>query len=82
MPGTWESGSHPARTAVSQPSEPSPPPFSHGPTLKSIFAEPRAAADLIAFLAERECPAMAVRNLSSAGKASVPSNSLGSVRAA
>ena len=41
---------------MSQPPEPPQPTFSHDLTLKSIFAEPRAAADLIAFLAERECP--------------------------
>ncbi len=41
---------------MSQPSEPTPPPFSHDLTAKSIFAEPEAARDLIAFLAACECP--------------------------
>ena len=41
---------------MSQPSESSQPTFSHDLTLKSIFAEPHAAVDLIAFLAARVCP--------------------------
>ncbi|MXZ42470.1 MAG: hypothetical protein F4Z18_12020 [Caldilineaceae bacterium SB0666_bin_21] len=41
---------------MSQPSESAPPLFSHDLTAKSIFAEPEAATDLIAFLAARECP--------------------------
>lgn len=41
---------------MSQPPEPTPPTFSHDLTLKSIFAEPDVAADLIAFLAEGACP--------------------------
>jgi len=44
------------RATVSQSSESAPPPFSHDLTAKSIFAEPEAARDLIAFLAARECP--------------------------
>ena len=41
---------------MSQPSEPTPPSFSHDLTAKSIFAEPEAARDLAALLAARECP--------------------------
>lgn len=41
---------------MSQSSESAPPPFSHDLTAKSIFAEPEAVRDLIAFLAARECP--------------------------
>ena len=41
---------------MSQPSEPTPPSFSHDLTAKSIFAEPEAARDLVALLAARECP--------------------------
>ncbi|MXZ25330.1 MAG: Rpn family recombination-promoting nuclease/putative transposase [Caldilineaceae bacterium SB0665_bin_21] len=41
---------------MSQPSEPTLPPFSHDLTAKSIFAEPEAARDLVALLAARECP--------------------------
>ena len=41
---------------MSQSSEPTPPPFSHDLTAKSIFAEPEAARDLVALLAARECP--------------------------
>ena len=45
-----------SEVAVLQPSEPTPPPFSHDLTAKSIFAEPEAARDLVALLAARECP--------------------------
>ncbi len=45
-----------SEVTVSQPSEPTPPPFSHDLTAKSIFAEPEAARDLVALLAARECP--------------------------
>ena len=45
-----------SEVAVSQPSEPTPPSFSHDLTAKSIFAEPEAARDLVALLAARECP--------------------------
>ena len=41
---------------MSQSSEPTPSPFSHDLTAKSIFAEPEAARDLVALLAARECP--------------------------
>ena len=41
---------------MSQPPEPTPPTFSHDLTLKSIFAEPDVARDLIAFLAAGLCP--------------------------
>ena len=41
---------------MSQPQEPTPPTFSHDLTLKSIFAEPDVARDLIAFLATSLCP--------------------------
>ena len=41
---------------MSQTPEPTPPTFSHDLTLKSIFAEPDVAADLIAFLAQGACP--------------------------
>ena len=41
---------------MSQSLEPTPPPFSHDLTAKSIFAEPEAARDLVALLAARECP--------------------------
>jgi len=41
---------------VSQPQEPTPPTFSYALTLKSIFAEPDVARDLIAFLATSLCP--------------------------
>ena len=46
----------PARASVSQPPEPKPPTFSHDLTLKSVFAEPDVAADLIAFLVQYRCP--------------------------
>ena len=46
----------PARATVSQPPEPTPPTFSHDLTLKSVFAEPDTAADLIAFLVQYRCP--------------------------
>ncbi len=49
-------GSTFSEVTVSQPSEPTPPPFSHDLTAKSIFAEPEAARDLVALLAARECP--------------------------
>ena len=41
---------------MSQPPEPTPPTFSHDLTLKSVFAEPDTAADLIAFLVQYRCP--------------------------
>ena len=41
---------------MSQPQEPTPPTFSYDLTLKSIFAEPDVARDLIAFLATSLCP--------------------------
>ena len=49
-------GSTFSEVTVSQPSEPTPLPFSHDLTAKSIFAEPEAARDLVALLAARECP--------------------------
>ena len=41
---------------MSQPPEPTSPTFSHDLTLKSVFAEPDVAADLIAFLVQYRCP--------------------------